>query len=74
MKSLLMFIVFVLSSIQVQATCFTGAACSIDGLKNLEYKQMIENYFEKKIIEPNYVSSLSPILVYNDLFVFNTIV
>lgn len=74
MKSLFMIIAVILTATQVQASCFTGAACSIDGLKNIEYKQMIENYFEKKIIEPNYISSLTPILVYNDLFVFNTIV
>lgn len=74
MKSLIMSVLFFCMPILAQASCFTGAACSIDGLKNLEYKQMIENYFERKVIEPNYVSSVSPVFVYKDLFVFNTIV
>ena len=74
MKSLIMLVLFFCVAMSVKASCFTGAACSIDGLKNLEYKQMIESYFERKVIEPNYVSSLTPVFVYNDLFVFNTIV
>ncbi len=61
------------------AGCNTGFACSINDLAQNEIaifeenKSLINNYFERKIIEPNYISKTTPVLTYNDLFLFNTI-
>lgn len=61
------------------ADCNTGFACSINDLAQNEIaifqanKSLINDYFERKIIEPNYISKTTPVSNYNDLFIFNTI-
>ena len=75
MKSLICAIILISQCwLIVQAGCFTGAACSIDDLQKKEYSIAIEKYFNKNILEPNFVRKDSPVVVYNDLFLFNTIV
>lgn len=58
----------------VMASCYTGFACSIDYLQFKENVNLIENYFAKNCIEPNYITGVQNIITYNDLFMFNTIV
>lgn len=75
MKNLVFCLLFVFCcALTVQAGCFTGAACSIDGLQNKQYADAIENYFAKNIMEPDFVNSSNSIVFYNELFIFSTIV
>lgn len=75
MKNLFCGLFFIFcSALIAQAGCFTGAACSIDGLKNKQYADAIENYFAKNIMEPDFVNGLNSVAFYNELFLFNTIV
>ncbi len=56
-------------------TCgYTGFACSIDLLQLQQNINVIENYFAKNCVEPNYITGSTNIITYNDLFMFNTIV
>ena len=75
MKNLVIsiFLLFILAN-AAQAGCFTGAACSIDGLEKMTYINAIENYFARTVPEPIFVSTNSPAMFYNNLFIFNTIV
>ena len=58
----------------VLASCYSGFACSISNLQLQETKNVIENYFAKNVVEPNYFTGSTNIITYNDLFLFNTIV
>lgn len=63
----------------VLADCFTGFACSIADLEDKQsehYKEIIsviQNYFNKKNLEKNYVTGKYTINNYNDIFSYNTI-
>ena len=58
----------------VMASCYTGFACSMETLQLQQNINVIENYFAKNCIEPDYITGATNILTYNDLFMFNTIV
>ena len=73
MRNLFLFGLLIVAS-PTMASCYTGFACSIDALQVQENFNVIENYFAKNVIEPNYFTGLPNILTYNDLFMFNTIV
>jgi hypothetical protein len=77
--SIIFILVNVFFSQNANADCNTGFACSLSDLEATESvmltntKSLINNYFARNIIEPDYISKSTPITNYNDLFIFNTI-
>lgn len=62
------------------ANCYTGFACSIASIENEAQKQFdafsqkLDKYFSKKINEDFFFSKKPSEVIYNDLFIFNTVV
>ena len=75
MKSIFFSVLFLfISALASNAGCYTGSACSIEGLQTMQYVSDIENYFAKNAPEPVFIGEAPPVMLYNDLFLFNTIV
>ena len=78
-KYIIVFALFVLSSSNCFANCYTGFACNLQQLQNEEIKKhqnfigLINKYFEKRYIEKDYITDKFNITSYNDIFLFNTI-
>lgn len=80
MKLLLTFCIFFNMVLCSFASCYTGFACSINDLeqkqakKHKEFNENLNNYFSKKINSDYFFSKRYSNIVYNDLFIFSTIV
>lgn len=73
MRKIFLFITLIMLN-PAFANCYTGFACSIEGLHAVERANTINSYFAKNVPEINYTTGKLNILNYNDLFIFNTIV
>ena len=80
MKIVLSLIALINLCLSSYANCSTGFACSIVGMENQaikqfnEYTQNLDRYFSKNIKEDIFFSKKSSDIVYNDLFIFSTVV
>ena len=78
----LFFILFIFSGLTISAFayCTTGYACSIQDIEKIQAERNrafladIDNYFSKEINEDIFFGKISSSIIYNDLFIFNTIV
>ena len=77
--TILLFLFFI-NSENSFADCLTGFACSIEDIEKLQAEQnevfikSINYYFSKNINEDIFLRKISSQIIYNDLFIFNTIV
>lgn len=77
MKLLFAFCVFFSVVLVCNASCYTGFACSIGDVEQIQYKEYFENlnnYFSKNINTDYFFSKKLSQIGYNELFLFNTIV
>lgn len=73
MRKMFLFMTFIMLN-PAFANCYTGFACSIEGLQVFERVNTINNYFAKNVPEVNYITGKFDVSNYNDLFIFNTVV
>lgn len=78
-KLIILSFLFVSTSLNSFADCYTGFACNLQQLQTQQEKEhqnfinLINKYFEKRYIEKDYITDKFKINSYNEIFSFNTI-